>query len=115
MRERMSFAGRREGLECWVWWLALRAFFALDREVMGLRVGDGVEVEEDESLSFAKGVSAADGRCSEIISSLAPWNEVVFMLAKAESGSSKSCGEAMAELRPIRYFETRYIESRSII
>lgn len=54
MRERMSFAGRREGLEGCVWWAALRAFLALERE--GLWAGDGgVDGEESLSLKFAEG------------------------------------------------------------
>ena len=111
----MSFAGRREGLECWVWWAALRAFFALDRDVVGLRVGDGFAVEEDESLSSAKEVSAAGGRWSEIISLLDSGNEHGSMLAKAESGSSKSVGEAMAQWRAIGLLEAIFTGARLVL
>ena len=54
MRERMSFAGRRGGLEFWVRWAALRAFLARDREVGGFWNGDGDGDGDgvvDESLS----------------------------------------------------------------
>ena len=55
---------------------------------MGLRDGDGVvDEEEEESLSFAEGFSAADGD-REIMSSLASRNEDALMLAKENLGSS---------------------------
>ena len=63
----------------------MRAFFALDREVVGLREGDG----EDESLSLAEAVSAADG-CRGMMSSPASRGEGALMLAREEYGSSKS-------------------------
>ena len=57
---------------------------------MDLRNGDGlVDEEEEESLSFAEAVSAADG-CREITSSLISRDEGTFKLAKGKSGSSKS-------------------------
>ena len=92
MRERMSFAGRREGLEDWVWWAALRAFLALEREVgVGLWwVGDGgVDIDDDdESLSgFAEeGVVVGKGR--GIMSSLEAGEEGGFMLAREMSSAS---------------------------
>lgn len=88
MRERMSLAGRREGLEFWLRCAALRALLALDREIVGLRDGDGVEDEADESsLSLAEGVSAADGGRG-IMSSLGERDEGGCMLARGKSGSS---------------------------
>lgn len=89
MRERMSFAGRRDGLEDWVRWAALRAFLALEREGVGLWVGDGEESEREESLSFKVGSEAVDGG-SGIMSSLDSWEVGRFMLAKETSGSSRS-------------------------
>lgn len=85
----MSIAGRREGLESWVWCAALRAFFARDREVVDLRDGDRVPDEEDESLSLAEAFSSAVGGCSAIMSSLVPRDGGALMLARLKSGSSK--------------------------
>lgn len=90
MRERTSLAGRSEGLEFWLRCAALRAFFARDREVVGLRDGDGEESEEGESLSLAEACSAADG-CRGIMSSLASRDGGGCMLNKEKSGSSKAC------------------------
>lgn len=88
MRERTSFAGRREGLDFWVSWAALRAFFARERDGVGLRDRDGEE-EEEESLSFAEVVSVADG-CKGMMSSLASKDEGGLMLAKEESAFLES-------------------------
>lgn len=85
----MSLAGRREGLEDWVWWAALRAFFALEREGVGLWVGDGGV--DDESLSSKVGCEAVDGGRG-IMSSLESGGEGGFMLDKESfSGFSMSC------------------------
>ena len=84
----MSLAGRREGLESCVRCAALRAFLALDREVVGLRHGDGVEDDEvDESLSLAEGVAAADA-WRGIMSSRGERGEGGCMLDKGKSGAS---------------------------
>lgn len=95
MRERMSLAGRREGLDLWVWCAAFLAFFARDRDVVGLRDGDGDGVEDeeevDESLSSAGAFSVVGG-CREIMSLPGSRDEYAFMLAKERSGSSNSLG-----------------------
>ena len=90
MRESMSFAGRKEGLDFWFWCAAFRAFFALEREVMGLRDLDGLEDEEEESLSFSGAFSAAEGS-RDIMSLPASGDKDASILAKEKSGSSKSC------------------------
>lgn len=84
----MSLAGRREGLEFWLRWAALRAFLAREREGVGLRVGDGVV--DDESLSEAEWGSGCGG-FRGIMSLSASSDEGGFMLAKMSSGSSLSC------------------------
>lgn len=72
-----------------MWWAALRAFLAFEREVGGLRdVGDGVVDEVDESLSAAEGGSREEG-WRGIMSSLVV--EGGIMLDKGRSGSSWSC------------------------
>lgn len=62
---------------------------------MGLRVGDGVEEEKEESLSSATVLSAV-GRCKEIMSLPGSRDEYAFMLVKERSGSSNSV-EPMVE------------------
>ena len=62
---------------------------------MGLRVGDGVEEEKEESLSSA-GVFSVMGRCKEIMSLPCSRDEYAFMLVKERSGSSNSV-ELMVE------------------
>ena len=89
MRERMSFAGRRGGLEFWVRWAALRAFLARDREVGGFWNGDGGGVV-DESLSESEVGSGCAG-CRGIMSSLSFNAEGACMWARESSGSSVSC------------------------
>ncbi len=85
----MSLAGRREGLECRLWWAALRAFLAFERVVGVLRVcGGGVVVDEvDESLSAAEGGSREEG-WRGIMSSLVVGGGI--MLDRGRSGSSWS-------------------------
>lgn len=62
---------------------------------MGLRVGDGVEEEKEESLSSA-GVFSAVGRCKEIMSLPGSRDEYAFMLVKGSSNSVEVMVEAMA-------------------
>ena len=87
----MSFAGRKEGLDFWVLCAAFRALFALEREVVGLRDGDGAEDEEEVSLSFAEGFWAVDG-WRGIMPSPGSRDEGASMLARDKSGSSMSLG-----------------------
>ena len=93
----MSFAGRSEGLDFWVWCAALRTFFARDRAIAGFRDGDG-EGGEDESLSVLEAFFSAVDGSRVIMSSLSSRDADAFIFAKDRSESSNSRGKSVGAM-----------------